>query len=243
MVKFLVFSGESEVKVMIDSVSVKKVAVELGADLCGIASVDRFDGAPEGFHPRDVLPDCQSVVVLACRFLRSTLFAKSTIPYTDVRNELSRKMDQLAIAVSYKLESQDVLAVPINAIGPCEWDAKTNKSRGIISLKHAAVLAGLGQIGKNTLLINDEYGNMVWLSAVLTSAELEPDPIAEYTACLPKCRICLESCPVEALDGVSMDQKTCWEYAFGTHNGGEWRIKCFTCRKICPNRFGIKKRR
>jgi epoxyqueuosine reductase QueG len=217
------------------SVYVKKMAVELGADLCGIASVDRFEKAPEGFHPCDVLPECQSVIVLACRFLKSTLFAKSTIPYTDVRNELSRKMDQLAINLSYQLETNNVLAIPINSIGPTEWDAKTQKSRGIISLKHAAVLAGLGKIGKNTLLINEQYGNMIWLSAVLLSVQLQPDPLAQYEGCIPNCHICLESCPVQALDGVSMNQKACWEYAFGTHNGGEWRIKCFTCRKVCPH--------
>ena len=35
---------------------VKTAAVKLGADLCGIASVDRFTEAPKGFHPQDVLP-------------------------------------------------------------------------------------------------------------------------------------------------------------------------------------------
>lgn len=224
----------------LNSTDVKKIASELGADLCGIASIDRFEQAPKGFHPRDVLPGCQAVIVLACRFLTSTLFAKSTIPYTDVRNELSRKMDCLAINLSYQLETRDVLAIPINAIGPTEWDATSNKSRGILSLKHAAVLAGLGKIGKNTPLINAQYGNMIWLSAVLLSERLEPDPLAEYKACLSDCTLCLESCPIQALDGVSMNQKACWEYAFGSHNGGEWRIKCFICRQICPHCLGIK---
>lgn len=223
------------------SANVKETATALGVDLCGIASIGRFEDAPEGFHPRDVLPECQSVIVLVCRFLKSTLFAKSTIPYTDVRNELSRRMDSLAIRLSYILESKDMLAIPINSIGPIEWDARTNKSRGIISLKHAAELAGLGKIGKNTLLINAQYGNMIWLSAVLVSEQLEPDPIAHYEGCIPTCTICLESCPIQALDGVSMNQMACWDYAFGKHNGGEWRIKCFTCRKVCPHSLGINR--
>jgi epoxyqueuosine reductase len=223
-----------------DFVDVKKIAFDLGVDLCGIASADCFEHAPEGFHPRDVLPECQSVIVLACQFLKSTLFAKSTIPYTDVRNELARKMDSLAINFSYQLEAENVVAIPINSMGPTEFDVKKAKVRGIISLKHAAELAGLGKIGKNTLLVNEKYGNMIWLSAVLVSEKLKPDPLSEYEGCIPNCTICLESCPVQALDGVSMNQKACWDYAFGKHNGGEWRIKCFVCRKICPNCLGIK---
>lgn len=38
------------------SLEVKQLAYELGADLCGIASIDRFDDAPKGYHPLDVLP-------------------------------------------------------------------------------------------------------------------------------------------------------------------------------------------
>jgi len=223
----------------ISSSYIKKMAFEYGADLCGVASADRFENAPEGFHPRDVLSECQSVIVLARRFLKSTLLAKSSIPYTDVRNELSRKMDRMAINLSYQLEDKNGLAIPINSIGPNEWDAKTNKSRGVISLKHAAELAGLGKIGKNTLLINEKYGNMIWLSAVLVSIKLAPDPLVDYDGCLSSCTICLDSCPVQALDGVSINQKACWDYAFGTHNGGGWRIKCFACRKMCPHCLGI----
>ena len=43
---------------MLDSKSIKEMAFALGADLCGIASIDRFDNAPKGYHPLDVLPTC-----------------------------------------------------------------------------------------------------------------------------------------------------------------------------------------
>ena len=51
-----------------DSREVKRIMFSLGADLCGIANVGRFDDAPEGYHPLDVLPSCKSVVSFACRF-------------------------------------------------------------------------------------------------------------------------------------------------------------------------------
>ena len=110
-------------------------------------------------------------------------------------------------------------------------------------MKHAAVQAGLGRMGKNTLLINDRYGNMIWLSAVLTTCELEPDPIAQYETCPDKCRLCLEACPVQAMDGISIDQARCWTHAFGADAEGEWRIRCFTCRDVCPNKMGIRARK
>lgn len=223
----------------LSSADVKKIATGLGADLCGIASIDRFSEAPAGYHPDDVLPGCKSVIVLASRFLVSTLSSRSTVPYTIVRNELTKCMDTMSLNISYELEKRGVAAIPTGAIEPNNFDPLTNKFRGIISLKHAAVLAGLGKIGKNTLLINDQYGNMIWLSAVITSAALDPDPIAAYEGCIEGCDLCLSSCPVNALDGVSMDQRQCWDYAFGTEDGGEWRIKCYLCRKICPHCTGI----
>ena len=42
---------------MIDNKQVKEILFGLGADLCGIASIDRFNDAPKGYHPTDVLPN------------------------------------------------------------------------------------------------------------------------------------------------------------------------------------------
>jgi epoxyqueuosine reductase len=222
----------------LSAAEVKSAARELGAELCGIASAEAFGAAPRGFSPRDVLPGCASVVVIARPFLRGSLEAATTIPYTDVRNYLTRKMDEASIELSYRLEARGAVSVPVNAIGPCEYDSTTGKFRGIISLKHAAELAGLGYIGRNTLLVTREFGNMLWLGAVLTRAALEADPPSPPSGCAPGCRLCLEACPVAALDGLSIDQRACWEHAFGQKEGGEWRIKCHACRSACPRRLG-----
>jgi epoxyqueuosine reductase QueG len=160
-----------------------------------------------------------------------------------IRNYLSGEMDRLSIQLSYHSESLGFQAVPTGAIGPCRWSKETKKSMGLISLKHAAVQAGLGKMGKNTLLINDRYGNMIWLGAVLTALELEPDPLAGYEVCPQKCRLCLDKCPVQAMDGVSIDQRECWQHAFGADDEGEWRIKCFKCRDVCPNKLGVRPRK
>jgi epoxyqueuosine reductase len=180
-------------------------------------------------------------VVLACRFPLSTLQAESQTPYTLVRNRLVEKMDGMVFRLCEGLEAQGDVAIPIPSTDPYDyWDAERRHGRGILSLKHAAVLAGLGALGRNTLLINERYGNMLWLGALLVSSELEPDPVVAYAACPPRCRICLEACPQHALDGATIDQKLCRAHSFAYTEGGGALYACNTCRKICPRHAGIK---
>lgn len=222
---------------MIHNEEIKNYLFQSGADLCGIAGIERFSDAPEGYHPTDVLPDCKSVIVIAKSFLVGTLACTITIPYTIVRNMISDTMDKMAVAFCSHMEKEGVIAIPTGTIGPSEFDEKTMRFRNIISGKHAAQAAGLGVIGKNTLLITPEYGNMVWLSVILTELELEQDPILETEFC-KDCSRCINACPVKALGEPQMEQLTCWEYAFGQEGQGDWRIKCHKCRDICPHCLG-----
>ena len=82
---------------MLDSKKVKEIMISLGADLCGIASIDRFGDAPEGYHPLDVFPACKSVISFGCRFPIGTLLCNSHTPYTQVRNTITPKMDMIAL--------------------------------------------------------------------------------------------------------------------------------------------------
>ncbi len=222
-----------------ESAVIKEMAKRLGATVCGIGSADSFSEAPEGFHPVDILPSCKSVIVMGKKFNASLMSAASTSPYTVARNDIARELDHMATTLAAEIAEYGVDAVPIGSIGPDEYDAQTDRFRGTISLKHAAVLCGLGKIGKNTLLINDTYGNLLWLCAVLTSAELESDPVASYDGCIESCTLCVENCPAKALTGTGIHQLVCHKHAFGAKNGGEWKIHCFTCRKICPRGRGF----
>jgi epoxyqueuosine reductase QueG len=129
-------------------------------------------------------------------------------------------------------------------ISPTVYDKKTNRTRSIVSVKHAAVLAGLGYIGKNTLVITPKYGNMIWLSAVLANIELEPDKIINKN-CPDNCFICIESCPVNAIEegNLEMEQGKCWDYAFHTNEGESFYLKCHRCRTICPRCLGTKNKK
>lgn len=225
---------------MLTSHKVKAMARDLGAELCGIAGIDRFQAAPAPAHPCQALPACRSVVVVARRFPLSTTACDSTIPYTIVRNQLTAILDRLTFDLAWELEKQGVAAVPTGAIGPTNYDPDAQRHRGLISLKHAAACAGLGRIGKNTLLVNDAFGNMIWLGGILTNAELEPDPVATYETCPATCSLCIQACPVGALGDDCMNQVACWQHAFGPEGQGEWRIRCHRCRTVCPNHRGLR---
>ncbi len=225
----------------IDTSTLKEKARLLGYDLCGIAPIDRFRDMPPKSNPLSILPQAKSVIVVAKKFLNSTTSSTSTIPYTIIRNWISREIDEITIHLAYFLEEANRLAIPTGAIEPCNYDHDIDKQTGLISLKNAAHQAGLGVIGKNTLLITPEYGNMVWLGTVITSADLEPDPILEKSPCHQNCSICIDHCPVGAIDGsLFIDQKKCKSFAFGEEDGGEWRIKCNKCRILCPSSNGYK---
>jgi len=222
------------------SSEVKQILYDMGADLCGIASIDRFNEAPDGFHPCDVLPSCKTVVVYAKQFLTGPLHCKSTVPYTIIRNMLSDILDKMSFEFCKIMEQNGIIAVPTGTIGPGEYDAKTDRSRNIVSAKHSAVAAGLGRIGRNTLLITPEYGNMVWLCAVLLDAAFEPDEMLTGDPCPKGCSLCIDNCPVQALGEPEMKQNICYDHAFGSENGGDWKIKCYKCRVICPFCLGSK---
>ena len=215
---------------------VKELFLSLGAELCGIAPVDRFGTAPEGFHPQDVYPQCRSVISFACRMPAAVLSCPTSAVYTRTRNSAADKMDAIALNACIELEKMGVMAVPIPA-NESVWDEKTGRNRSIVSLKHAAQAAGLGSIGRHSLLITPQLGSMVWLGAVLTDGEWEGDPLLE-PACTG-CNRCVEACPVNALAGEQVNQGACWGHAFGDDPRTQrWGITCHACRDACPHLYG-----
>ena len=221
---------------MLESKRIKEIMFALGADLCGIASMDRFEDAPKGYHPLDVLPTCKSVVSFACRFPVGTLGCRSHIPYTRARNSITSKMDAMALDFCIEMEKHQIVCVPIPT-NESQWDQNTGRWRSIVSQKHMAQAAGLGTIGRHSLLITPEFGSMVWLGAVLCEQEFEPDEIKESIC--RNCDLCVGVCPVNALENPEVNQSSCWEAAVGEDEEKRvWRISCHQCRDICPYNLG-----
>ena len=225
---------------MLKASAVKRVLYDMGADLCGIAPIERFKDAPGGFHPADVLPSCKSVIAFAKKFPAGTLHCNTGVPYTIIRNNLSCEMDVMSIRFCDIMEQNGIVAVPAGAISHVQMDDETGRLRSIVSAKHSAAAAGLGRIGKNTLLVTPEYGNMVWLNTILTNAALDSDEVQEGNPCDENCSACIDTCPARAFENPEMNQFACFEHAFNVNQVGEITINCHRCRSLCPNCLGSK---
>jgi epoxyqueuosine reductase len=226
---------------MNQTTQIKELVLKSGADLCGIASVERFREAPAGFRPTDIYPDCKSVLVFAKRIPSSSLFLENCIPYTLISQLGMQEVDRMTFQISYALEAKGIANVVIPTDDPYEhWEADKLRGQAILSLRHAGFLAGLGVLGKNTLLINEHFGNMIQLGALLVAIALEPDPLATYEGCKPDCSLCLDSCPQNALDGITVDQQLCRPFSNFKNTKGYVVKKCNICRRICPQALGIK---
>ena len=138
-----------------DSKLIKEMADSLGADVCGVAGIKRFQNAPKGFHPLDVYFETKSVIVFGKQFSASLFQATTNVPYTFVKNKSVELLDNISIQLSFYIESEGYKAIPIPSDEPYEyWNSQNRHGRAILSLKHLAQLSGIGWIGKNTLLIN-----------------------------------------------------------------------------------------
>jgi len=225
---------------MIGARQVKSIVLSCGADLCGIAPVERFKDAPEGFRPRDIFPGCKSVIVFVRRLPTSTLDAKSCVPYTYVNDLVAEEVSDITLKACRALEARGMAAVPVPTNEPYEfWDAPKTRGMGILSMRHAAHLAGLGAMGKNTLLVTREFGNMVQIGAILVDADLKGDEVIAKPFCAPGCRLCIDSCPQKALNGITVDQKLCRPISNFRSAKGYTLKKCNVCRRVCPDRFGV----
>ena len=216
---------------------VKEYGITAGADVVGIAASKDFSLAPDGFKPTDVLPECLSVIVLGATFSPEVL--SNIAEYSASRNAMLTEMTNKAKKVEKRIKANGYKTKVISAAGG-KWvdvggDGKKEQF-GYISLKHAAEISGLGVIGKNYLLTSPQYGNLLWLSAVLTDAELAPDEKAQSLMC-DNCNKCVEACPSGALDDLaSFGRKGCSQ--FFKIEDKKFVVKCFLCRTICPHGIG-----
>jgi epoxyqueuosine reductase len=223
-----------------NSKTLKSLVMKSGVDLCGIAPVERFHEAPEGFRPTDIYPSAKSVLVFAKRVPQAALLSRSMVPYKFASDVVLDEVFRITCDLSLRLQDLGVPAVPIPSEPYEYWDVEKKEGKGILSLKHAGHLAGLGVLGKNTLLTNNKLGNRITLGALLLNVSLKGDPIAKYRICEEDCNACVTGCPAKALNGKSIVQKLCREKSQLTTPKGYSLYICNTCRTVCPSGEGFK---
>jgi epoxyqueuosine reductase QueG len=190
------------------TLAVKNLATAQGAHLVGVASVDRFEGAPRGHHPTDLLPSARSVVVIAHRFFQSVLdcnrfgLESELIPrdelwhvqetiFMHLYHTANMRLQMIASQLAAYLEDRGHASLPLPAGG-----FRVGAERyAFFSHRHAAVLAGLGEFGLNNLLLTPQYGPRQRLNSIITTAELAPDALCDGPICLGQeaCGLCLQA--------------------------------------------------
>ncbi len=189
--------------------SVRRTALESGADLVGFAPISRFDDAPEDCHPRTILPQTRSVVAVAVRQPRGTLKAAEEGTYfqaysADAYWYLNEVLAiQILRGITMLLEEEGCTSVPVhNPFHPHAGrqlrDDQLAGPDGIVSLRVAGVAAGLGELGHSKLLLTPQFGPRQRVFVVLTDAELEPTPLFAGAVC-DGCMACVRECEACAI--------------------------------------------
>jgi epoxyqueuosine reductase len=243
------------------SVAVKTQARALGFDLCGIAPAENFPelgflrewiargyagemayiprSADRRADVRAVVPGARSVIVTG------TLY-NTVEPYDTGADRDRAVISRYAWGDDYhdviKARLEDLLAWMRSESGE-SFDAKAYVDTGPVQERVYAQYGGLGWIGKNTCLINPDFGSWLFLSEIICTLALEPD--AAGTDQCGACTRCLDACPTDALvePGV-LDSTRCLSYLTIEIKGAipvalrapldTLVYGCDICQEVCP---------
>lgn len=124
------------------------------------------------------------------------------------------------------------------------FEAKVCVDTAPLIEREYAMLAGLGWIGKNTMVLNQRLGSYFFLGEVVTTLEIACDqPAIDHCG---TCRRCLDACPTGAFPAAyEMDASRCISYLTIEHRGsdipgefhegmGDWIFGCDVCQQVCP---------
>ncbi|NMB11432.1 MAG: hypothetical protein GX977_04000 [Firmicutes bacterium] len=186
------------------SPELKEVAKKIGFDIVGIASMDRFSNIPPEQHPLSILPGAKSIIALGCEIPRGTFrgIEEGTLWMRASRQVSPKYTYELARFI----EDKGWEAVPMSPLAPERWPDGVPVAPDRVapnvspSLEHAAVAAGLGEIGFCRTFLSPIYGPRVSLGMIITDAPLDADPILDVSICPGlECLECVKACPLDAI--------------------------------------------
>lgn len=203
---------------------IKQRARDLGADLVGIAPVERFKNAPLHMSPQGLLPGAKFVIVSAFHHpdaiieLDGEPTAHDYGPYGIQSWGMNNKLDDLSFQLARFLEAKGYRTLPIAASNIWRYSGWKDYPLAFapdLAHRYAAVAAGLGEIGWNGLCLTPQFGPRNRFVSVITEAELEPTPMYEGPALCDHCLECVKNCPtdcfrkeVEKINEIEIGGKT-----------------------------------
>lgn len=211
----------------------KALAIEFGADMVGFCELPT--------PPVKELPDLRYALSVGVKLSDSILKTIDNAPsfvYFQHYRSANSLLDSIAFRISRKIEEAGFAAMPIAA---SQSLGKNNPYRGVLPHKTAAVLSGLGFVGKSGLFLSTSYGSKVRLATILTDLPVKSElPVIE-NGC-KDCLICAKACPAGAIYGQlpttdgerNFDAEKCSNY-MKTHfqDVGRGSV-CGVCIKVCP---------
>ncbi|MFH1821339.1 MAG: 4Fe-4S double cluster binding domain-containing protein [Methanobacteriota archaeon] len=222
---------------MLDKTKIRKLAMNLGADLVGFGLAKSLDEAPSGHRATDFLPDAKSVISVAVRINYSAVdgLPKTRREYVNAGDNTRAILNRVVCGLARNLEERGFAAIPF--LQGTDRDVLM----GDLSLKHAAVAAGLGEFGLNNLLVTPQFGPRVITGAVVTNALFKPDPPLKGQLC-DLCGDCLKACPTGAIiepkgydraKGWTINKHKCFHYVYEVLEPKYGHHGCGMCIKAC----------
>lgn len=219
----------------------KKFCLDWGADLFGVADIREI--RQEFNLSKTVTQDLDKAICLGVRLSKKILDDIQDAPtklYFHHYKTANYFLDQLAFRVTNWIQRKGALALPIPASQIVDWQ----KQNAHLSHKKIGVLAGLGWIGRNNLLVNPKLGAQFRLVTVLTNLKINTDKPIDMDC--RDCYDCIEVCPVNAIQEKKEDFKflVCFEKLkeFQKANIVSQYI-CGICVKVCEGgKNGLQRR-
>ncbi|MCP4645564.1 MAG: hypothetical protein GY851_34285 [bacterium] len=247
---------------------VKDFALAQGLDLVAVANIERFENAPPRMHPAAIMPNARSVIVVARRILRGnwrgieegTYWPNYTyFGYHGLLNSFF--IPRAVYETACMIEDRGWEAVPYYPgvpesqppIDPIRPDAVAPDVH--LAIRIAGVAAGLGEIGWSKVFLTEKFGPRQRLSAIVTDAELEPDPLLEPDTLCDRCMACVQGCPCDAIPHKKDDKMVTIriedkEYSWGDvhmgrctlgYHGGDPRVSPFIHKAFPGYSFDVTK--
>jgi epoxyqueuosine reductase QueG len=193
---------------MIVAEEMKRVARGFGFSAIGVVGSGRFASLPVGSvedaatlaSPESVLGAAKSLIVLGFKIWDSSFNLAAFRSADSGGPKFHQLYSEVAAAKAWEV------AHYLWSLG---HEAIVTRA---ICLKRAAVLAGIGAQGKNTVVVSPEHGTSLRFAAVLTDAEFEEDPAFAADIC-GDCARCVNACPTKALGPRGIDIKRCMVYS------------------------------